>query len=52
MRAWFVGVALLIGWILLTRSRVGVRIGSEARSVSDRLMLAFLRVSSEFEREL
>jgi hypothetical protein len=51
MRMWLVGGVVVSGWLLLRRTRCGIRVGNWARAWSDRAMLAFLRLSSEFERE-
>jgi hypothetical protein len=50
MRMWLVG-GVVSGWLLLRRTRRGIRVGNWARAWSDRAMLTFLRLSSEFERE-
>jgi hypothetical protein len=51
MQRWFVGMLAVLGWLILTRSGVGIRIGNQVRAWSDRAMLTFLRLTSEFERE-
>ena len=51
MKLLWGAVALAVGWIVIARSPVGLRLGNEARALSDRLMLGFLRLTSEFESE-
>jgi hypothetical protein len=48
MRMWLVGGVVVSGWLLLRRTCCGIRVGNWARAWSDRAMLAFLRLSSEF----
>ena len=50
MKSWLIGILAVAGWLLLTRSALGLRLGNLARAWSDRAMLAFLRLSSDFER--
>ena len=51
MRVLMIAVLLALGWLLVARSPVGLRIGNEARSLSDRLVLGILQATSEFEKE-
>ena len=49
-RGWSVAL-LAICALLVWRSPLGLWLGNQARAVSDKLVLATLRLSSEFERE-
>ena len=51
MKSWLAVGLVVLGWIALTRTELGVQIGNLVRAWSDRAMLTFLRLSSEFERE-
>jgi hypothetical protein len=51
MRAFAVGGLLVLIAVLFSRTSWGVRVGNEARSLSDRCMLGLLRLTSDFERE-
>lgn len=46
-----VGLAFVLGALLVAHSRIGVRVGDDIRALSDRVMLGFLRATSGFERE-
>ncbi|MFN0074735.1 MAG: hypothetical protein ACKVVP_24905 [Chloroflexota bacterium] len=51
MRTFWIGVVVTVTVAMITRTRWGTKIGNEVRYLSDQLMLGFLRVTSEFERE-
>jgi hypothetical protein len=51
MRTLSIGLGAAVAALLLTRSPLGIRIGNQLRALSDRVMLAFLRATSEFESE-
>ena len=51
MRLVLIAVTIGIGWLLIARSPVGLRIGNEARAFSDRVVLGILQVTSGFEKE-
>lgn len=51
MRLLVIGVLIAIGWWVVARSPIGLRVGNEVRALSDRAMLDVLRLTSEFERE-
>ena len=46
-----VGSLAAIGVLLLRRSSIGPRIGNEVRGLSDKVVLATLQLTSEFESE-
>jgi hypothetical protein len=52
MKPWMIGTFAVGGWLLLNRTSRGIRIGNQVRAWSDRAMLVFLRLTSDFEREL
>jgi hypothetical protein len=52
MKPLLAGLVLVVAWLALARSPLGLRVGNEVRALSDRVMLDFLRLTSEFEREL
>ncbi len=52
MRLVWIGAFLTIAGLLTARSPLGLRIGNEVRELSDKLMLAVLRLTSEFEKDL
>jgi hypothetical protein len=45
------GGLVALGWLVLVRSRAGLRLENQLRAWSDRAMLAFLQMTSEFEAE-
>lgn len=47
-----IGMLLAVGGLLLARSPIGLRIGNQARALSDRVVLAALQLTSDFEKEL
>jgi hypothetical protein len=51
MKPLAIGALIVGGWLLLGRTGLGLQLGNRARAWSDRAMLTFLRLSSEFERE-
>ena len=51
MRTFCIGVVVTVSLAMIARTRWGTTIGNEVRYRSDQLMLGFLRVTSEFERE-
>jgi hypothetical protein len=52
MRLLLIGALLATGGLLVARSPLGLRLGNELRDLSDKVMLATLQLSSEFEQEL
>jgi hypothetical protein len=52
MKPLVAGLLLVITWLVVARSPLRLRVGNEVRALSDRMMLDFLRLTSEFEREL
>lgn len=52
MKPLAAGLLLVVAWLLVARSPLGLWVGNEVRALSDRMMLDFLRLTSEFEREL
>lgn len=52
MRLLLIGALLALGGLLVARSPMGLRLGNGLRDLSDRVMLAALRLTSEFAREL
>ena len=52
MKPLLIALTVVIGWLLIARSPVGLRIGNEARALSDRVVLGILQVTSEFETEV
>lgn len=45
-------IALVLASVVLLRSRIGLAIGNQARALSDKLVVATLQLTSEFESEL
>jgi len=51
MKLLLAALTIAIGWLLVARSPVGLRIGNLARALSDRIVLDLLKATSEFEKE-
>jgi hypothetical protein len=51
VKAFGIGLVLVVLVMLLARSRRGGELDNDMRWLSDRAMLKFLRLTSEFERE-
>lgn len=51
MVRWLIAIPLVALIVVLGRGCAGRRLGNEVRAVSDRLMLRFLQLTSEFERQ-
>jgi hypothetical protein len=52
MKAFGIGLVVAIAAALLARSLRGGELGNDIRWLTDRAMLGFLRLTSEFEREV